>query len=120
MRCCAAALTCSSSRSLRATKLRGQSQKAYISRGVSLQGNAVLCSCFDSLVKQESARIEGAFALLDGRLIDGGAPLADAMPADADTDHPVHIELLCPPACAATGATREPPFFTFLRNLEAF
>jgi len=70
-----------------------------------LQGNAALFSRFSSLVQQESARLEGAYALFDGRPVDGGAPLSDLLPADAASAHPEVFELLCPPACAAAGAT---------------
>ena len=67
------------------------------------QGGAVLYSRFDSLVQQETSRIESGVALYDGRPIDGGAPLADLLPSGAASDEPERFELLCPPKCAAVG-----------------
>lgn len=43
--------------------------------------------------------------LCGGRLLDGSSQLADALPQHAAAAEPQRLELLCPPACAAAGAT---------------
>ena len=53
--------------------------------------------------------------MIDGKPVDGGAPLVDVLPPGADAQTPARVELLCPPACAAVGASRA---FSICRGLK--